>query len=240
MNKNLYYSSFAFILRKVVTKYNLTLEQQVQLLLPIGLMNSSEIYVTTLTIWLQEGVPNQNLAAEFFKTALMLYKHVEDVMYPRVDPMTKDVNWNQYVSENNLKILQTELNIAEETKTTQKIIDRMARKITFLTKERANQILQVSILSGVISNTSHNIANQNTNSLGVKHYLKSVNVSGNQKITVLMKNLPNILQMPGQRIESILENWGNSGNDYFDIVYDTMDIYDVTVDGNLVVISKHS
>ena len=116
----------------------------------------------------------------------------------------------------------------------------MSRKITFLTEERANQILQVSILSGVISNTSHNIANQNTNSLGVKHYLKSVNVSGNQKITVLMKNLPKILQMPGQRIESILENWGNSGNNYFDIVYDTMDIYDVTVDGNLVVISKHS
>ena len=80
-------------------------------------MNSSEIYVTTLTIWLQEGVPNQNLAAEFFKTALMLYKHVEDVMYPRVDPMTIDVNRNHYVSENNLKILQTELNIAEEKNT---------------------------------------------------------------------------------------------------------------------------
>lgn len=223
----------------MITKYNLTHEQQLQLLLPIGLMNSSEIYVNILTIWLKNGLPNENLAKQFFQTTEILYNHLEDVEYPRIPPLKERVHWNEFVTKKNFDILQSEIKSAQLKTTTQKIIDQMS-KITFLTTERSNQILQVSILAGMVTNTYHNIANQNTKLAGVKHYFGSLKIYSNQKITVLLKNLPNVLNMPGQRIESILDNWGNGGGDYRDIIYKNMDIYDVTEAGTLIIISKHS
>lgn len=238
MNRNVFYSGFAYFLRQLTSTYNLSRKQQIQLLIPVGFMNSCQFYVEILSHWIDNGIPKQNMAIAFFEVLQRSHNNINNQKYPRILPLPKNITWKDTDFDTVTELLIHELDIAEEKNTTQKIIDRISKSIPYLTRERANNILQVAVLSGVVKNTYHNIANHCTHSTGVNHYFKSLNVIGNQKVEMMIKNLPNVIGLPGQRIESILDNIGNCGYDYYDMIHKSMDLYNVTTESKLIVVAK--
>jgi hypothetical protein len=190
--------------------------------------------------WCETNIPEGNLFTALMTTLFHHFGSLDNTKFPRIPRQKNRFNLEEILQSNAVDILKQEIECANKKNTTQKIIDRMALRIPGINQESANTILQVAVLSKIVTNTKHNIGNQNLECKGVIRYLTSLGVTNKQHRTTVLRNIPNVLNMPGQRLESSMDSFGSIHEDYVDIIYDGMELYDVKPNGHLVTIFTHS
>ena len=245
-NLNVYYSSFSHILNTLIKNHHISKEQHLEMLLPIGWLNSSEIYAFVLFHWNQYGIPLKNLTMEFVNKANEKYKSLIDTTYPR-HYLSSDGSTG--LTEDLLSIslhnLQIQIEKANNTQYTQKVIEALSKPVEKggaygVCMETANNIIQVAIMTGLVHNTSHAIGSHNSERYGAKQKLKDLNVTTQQKRESLMRNIPSLLDITGQQLSGFLDVLGYEKINFklYDIHYTNMIYYDYDKKGNIIEIKK--
>ena len=164
-----------------------------------------------------------------------------DTTYPR-HYLEKDqsIGLTKKLVDISVNNLQEQIDKANKSEYTQKIIETLSDSmdeggVYGVCMETANNILQVAIMTGLVTNTSHAVCNHNAENYGKIVQLKELDVKTPQLREQLTRNLPYIMDITGQQLSGYLDVMGYNkiGFNIYDLHYSNMIYYDYDKYGNI-------